>query len=120
MGLGEEHDGIVELPERCAGGHALSGCMPGIDDPVIEIAVTPNRGDALGCARHRRAIWRRPVIGTAEAVGSAAGCGGRGRQRDPRGRTDFPARKPARTSLGRTVRGVRNGPSPAWLQPICW
>ncbi len=46
MGLGEEHDGIVELPEDAPVG-ASYAAWAGLDDPVIEIAVTPNRGDAL-------------------------------------------------------------------------
>jgi phenylalanyl-tRNA synthetase beta chain len=47
MGLGEDHSGIVDLPEDApvGGGYAE---WAGLDDPVIEIAVTPNRGDALG------------------------------------------------------------------------
>ena len=46
MGLGEEHDGIVELPEDAPVGTPYPD-YAGLDDPVIEIAVTPNRGDAL-------------------------------------------------------------------------
>ncbi len=46
MGLGEDHDGIVDLPEDAPVGTPYP-LYAGLDDPVIEIAVTPNRGDAL-------------------------------------------------------------------------
>ena len=46
MGLGEDHTGIVELDESAPVGVAYAA-WAGLDDPVIEIAVTPNRGDAL-------------------------------------------------------------------------
>ena len=50
LGLGEDHDGIIELPADAPVGTAYAG-WAGLDDPVIEIAVTPNRGDALERAR---------------------------------------------------------------------
>src|SRR3978361_55854 len=46
MGLGEEHDGIVELPDDAPVGMPYPD-YAGLNDPVIEISVTPNRGDAL-------------------------------------------------------------------------
>ena len=46
MGLGEEHDGIVELPDDAPTGAAYA-VWARLNDPVIEIGVTPNRGDAL-------------------------------------------------------------------------
>ena len=46
MGLGEDHDGILELPDDAPVGQAYAA-WAGLDDPVIEIGVTPNRGDAL-------------------------------------------------------------------------
>ena len=46
MGLGEDHSGIVELDEAAPVGVSYAA-WAGLDDPVIEIAVTPNRGDAL-------------------------------------------------------------------------
>ena len=47
MGLGEDHDGIADLPGDAPVGTPYPD-YAGLDDPVIEIAVTPNRGDALG------------------------------------------------------------------------
>ena len=46
MALGDEHDGIVELPEDAPVGMPYPD-YAGLNDPVIEIGVTPNRGDAL-------------------------------------------------------------------------
>ena len=46
MGLGEDHDGILELPEGAPVGTPYAE-WAGLGDPVIEISVTPNRGDAL-------------------------------------------------------------------------
>ena len=84
----------------------------GLDDPVIDVSVTPNRGDCFsvrGIARDLAAAG----IGTPEAVGSRrrsppAFRGG------PRWQIDWPAACP--WILGRTIRSLRNGPSPHWLQ----
>src|SRR3546814_11899921 len=47
MGLGEEHDGIIELPDDAPVGESFAKVM-GLDDPVIDIAITPDRADCLG------------------------------------------------------------------------
>ncbi|MDT7950804.1 MAG: phenylalanine--tRNA ligase subunit beta [Acetobacteraceae bacterium] len=110
MGLGEDHDGIVELPEDAPVGVSYVD-YAGLDDPVIDIAVTPNRGDALS------------VRGVARDL-AAAGLG-RLKPWSPlpvAGRFDSPVGWEIRDAeacpwvLGRTVRGLVNGPSPAWLQ----
>ncbi len=49
LGLSEEHDGILELPEDAPVGAPFAQVL-GLNDPVIEIAVTPNRADCLGVA----------------------------------------------------------------------
>jgi phenylalanyl-tRNA synthetase beta chain len=46
MGLGDDHSGIVDLPAEAPLGEAYVR-WAGLDDPIIEISVTPNRGDAL-------------------------------------------------------------------------
>jgi len=46
MGLGNDHDGIVDLPADAPVGISYA-IWAGLDDPVIDISVTPNRGDAL-------------------------------------------------------------------------
>jgi phenylalanyl-tRNA synthetase beta chain len=110
MGLGDDHSGIVELPEDAPVGEAYVR-WAGLDDPIIEISVTPNRGDALS------------VRGIARDL-SAAGLG----RLKPFARPAIAAAYPSPLTwtiedpraclwvLGRAVRGVKNGPSPEWLQ----
>jgi phenylalanyl-tRNA synthetase beta chain len=45
--LSNDHDGIIDLPDDAPVGMPYAA-WAGLDDPVIEIAVTPNRADALG------------------------------------------------------------------------
>ena len=114
MGLSDEHEGIIELPDDTVVGTPFARVL-GLDDPVIEIAVTPNRGDCLG------------VRGIARDL-AAAGLG-RFKPRDlapvagsfdsPLAwRRDLPADQADACPLvvGRSFRNVRNGPSPKWLQ----
>ncbi len=109
MGLGDDHDGIVELPDDAPVGAGYAA-WAGLDDPVIEIAVTPNRGDALGVRGVARDLAAaglgRLLPWSAPPVAAAFGGG-------PGWRIDWPEACP--WVLGRLVRGVRNGPSPRWL-----
>jgi phenylalanyl-tRNA synthetase beta chain len=110
MGLGEDHDGIIELPGDAPVGTPYAE-WAGLGDPVIEIGVTPNRGDALS------------VRGVARDL-AAAGLG----TLRPWTPTPIPDDGPSAVTwaidmpgacpwvLGRTVRGIHNGPSPEWLQ----
>ncbi len=110
MGLGDDHSGIVELPAEAPVGVPYAA-WAGLDDPVIEISVTPNRGDALsvrGVARDLAAAG----LGTLKPFNPAP---------VPSAfaspvswRVDWPEYCP--WVLGRTVRGVTNRPSPEWLQ----
>jgi phenylalanyl-tRNA synthetase beta chain len=110
MGLGDDHSGIVDLPADAPVGEAYVR-WAGLDDPVIEISVTPNRGDALsvrGIARDLAAAGLgrlKPLV--RPAVAAAYPSPLRWTIEDPRA---------CLWVLGRAVRGVRNGPSPEWLQ----
>ncbi len=109
MGLGEDHSGIVDLPEDAPVG-APYAAWAGLDDAVIEIAVTPNRGDCFsvrGVARDLAAAGIGTLRPWAPAPVSPAFTGG------PGWRIDWPEACP--WVLGRTIRGLRNGPSPSWL-----
>ncbi|RYE35353.1 MAG: phenylalanine--tRNA ligase subunit beta [Hyphomicrobiales bacterium] len=112
--LSEDHDGIIELPDDAPVGQPYA-LYAGLDDAVIEIAVTPNRADALGLAGIARDL-------------AAAGLGKlKSRAIEPISGS-FPC--PVKVTLDfaeedkklcpafalRLVRGVRNGPSPDWLQ----
>ena len=114
LGLSDDHEGIVELPDDAPVGAPFAPVL-GLDDPVIDLAVTPDRGDCLG------------VLGVARDL-AAAGLGrfapppvapvaGSGPSRIEAA-LDFPADAAGACPLfvGRTISGVRNRPSPAWLQ----
>ena len=114
--LSDEHEGIIELPSGEVGesfADWLAANDPSKVDPVIEIAITPNRQDALGIEGIARDLAARGM-GTKIDRPIAPVKGG------------FPS--PIRVSIdadtldgapffaGRVIRGVKNGPSPAWLQ----
>lgn len=48
LGIGPDHDGILVLPDAWAAGDRLVDRVPGIEDTLFELSVTPNRPDALG------------------------------------------------------------------------
>jgi phenylalanyl-tRNA synthetase beta chain len=63
LGLSEEHDGLMTLPAEAGTGQRLQDFL-GLDDTVIEIDLTPNRGDCLGIegiAREVGTLMRSPV-----------------------------------------------------------
>jgi phenylalanyl-tRNA synthetase beta chain len=110
MGLGDDHAGIIELPEDAPVGMAYP-VYAGLDDPVIEIGVTPNRGDCFsvrGVARDLAAAGLGTLKPFAPAAIPPAFDGG------PRWEIAFPEACP--WIIGRTIRGVKNSPSPKWLQ----
>ncbi len=110
LGLGEDHSGIIDLPADAPIGASYVQ-WAGMNDPVVEISVTPNRGDALA------------IRGIARDL-AAAGLG----TLKPFAPTMVPPAYPSPLAwriedrracvwvLGRAVRGVKNGPSPQWLQ----
>ena len=113
LGLSDNHDEIIELAPDAEVGAAFAKAA-GLDDPVFDIAVTPNRPDCLGVAGIARdlaaagvGVFRAPAIAPVP-----------GRFASPIGvelRLDGAA-DACRFFVGRMVRGVRNGPSPEWLR----
>jgi phenylalanyl-tRNA synthetase beta chain len=114
MGLSDEHEGIIDLPEDAPLGASFAE-VAGLNDPVIEIAITPNRGDCLGV----RGVARDLVaagLGTLKPLDSAPRPGGF--ESPIKWRRDLPADRQDACPFvaGRYFRGVKNGPSPKWLQ----
>ncbi|WP_170350727.1 phenylalanine--tRNA ligase subunit beta [Ruegeria atlantica] len=114
--LSDEHDGIIELPSGKVGDKFIDWLAenePSKVDPMIEIAITPNRPDALGVEGIARDLAARGI--------------GKLKQRDY---TPVPGdfESPIKVTIdedtldgaphftGRLIKGVKNGPSPQWLQ----
>jgi phenylalanyl-tRNA synthetase beta chain len=111
--ISDNHDGIIELPDDAPVG-ANYAQWAGLDDPVIEINLTPNRADCTG------------VHGVARDLAAAD----MGKFKDPAIKPikgEFPCPVKVALDFGATpslcpafalrlVRGVKNGPSPDWLQ----
>jgi phenylalanyl-tRNA synthetase beta chain len=108
--LSDEHDGIIALPDDAPVG-ARYVDWAGLNDPVFDIAITPNRQECLGVLGIARDLAAAGV-GTLKPRAIAAIAG------------QFPMPRPIRIEdaegcpafAARIVRGVRNGPSPEWLQ----
>ena len=110
MGLGDDHAGIIELPPDAPVG-ASYVTWAGLDDAVIEIGVTPNRGDCFsvrGVARDLAAAGLGTLKPFAPPVLPPLFDGG------PHWEIAFPEACP--WIIGRTIRGVKNSSSPKWLQ----
>jgi len=117
--LGEDHDGIIELNADAAVGASVAAALEArgllVNDPVIEVSITPNRGDAasvFGIARDLAAAG----LGTPKSKSVQAVAG-----KFPSPKTitlDFaPENKNACPIFaGRLIRGVKNGPAPKWVQ----
>lgn len=110
LGLTKNSEGILELPADCPLGESIVSVM-GMDDPVIDIAVTPNRADCLG------------VRGIARDL-AAAGLG------KLKPLTYAPLKSESKSAMtvhitnslacplyiGCEIKGVTNGESPEWMQ----
>lgn len=109
LGLGDEHDGIIELPADAPLGVTFADYLG--SDPVFDVAITPNRPDCMGVygiARDLAAAGLgvlKPI--EAATVPGSYPCPVEVRTDDPEGCPAF---------FGRVIRGVKNGPSPEWLQ----
>ncbi|MFN3607270.1 MAG: YtpR family tRNA-binding protein, partial [Cypionkella sp.] len=111
--LSDEHNGIIELPSGNVGDRFtdwLAANRPAVVDPMIHIKITPNRPDALGVRGIARDLAARG-LGTLKPLPIPQIAGGFASalrvQIDPalqaKGCPHF---------AGRTITGVKNGPSP--------
>ena len=107
-----EHDGIIDLKGDWPIGTSAVKAL-GLDDPMIYVKVTANRPDALGiCGIARdlaakglgklKPLNAKPVAGTFDSPIKVS--------------LDFEDTKPCPLFVGRYFKGVKNGPSPEWLQ----
>jgi len=107
--LGDSHEGIIELPADAPVGTAYID-YAGLDDPVFDIAITPNRQDCMGVRGIARDL-AAAGIGTLKPLNIPTIKGN-----DPcpiEIRTDDPEGCPA--FFGRVVKGVTNGAAPDWM-----
>lgn len=108
LNISEDSEGIIELPASAVVGEPVAKSL-GLD-PVIEIAITPNRADCLG------------VYGVARDLAAA----GLGTLKPLKPATNtYKFKSPVTVTLetpacpmfiGCAIKGVKNGPSPEWLQ----
>ena len=118
MELSDEHDGIIELAGEPAVGSKfvdyLAANAPDKIDPMIEIAITPNRPDALGVRGIARDLAARGLgMLKPEPVAEIKG----GFKSDINVTIDADVQtKGCPVFAGRLIKGVKNGSSPAWLQ----
>jgi phenylalanyl-tRNA synthetase beta chain len=111
--ISDDHDGIIDLPADAPVGKSYAD-YAGLGEPVIDINVTPNRPDCAG------------VNGIARDLGAAII--GTFKERAPKPvKGQFPCPVKVTLDFGQTpplcpafglrlVKGVKNGPSPGWLQ----
>ncbi len=108
--LSGDQDGIIELPADTPVGADVATVLK--FDPVIEINLTPNRVDALGVRGIARDL-AAAGLGKLKPMDASAVPG------------TFPASRKVKNSadaklcplfVGRTIRGVKNAESPAWLK----
>ncbi|MGX7924971.1 phenylalanine--tRNA ligase subunit beta [Tsuneonella sp. HG094] len=107
--LGDEHNGIIELPADAPVGTAFADYHGA--SPVFDVAITPNRPDCMGVEGIARDL-AAAGLGTfkpwrAAHVEGSFPCPIQIRTDDPEGCPAF---------YGRVIRGVTNGASPAWMQ----
>jgi phenylalanyl-tRNA synthetase beta chain len=112
--LGDDHSGIIDLPAEATTGAPAAEAL-GLDDPVIEIKVTPNRADCLGVHGIARDL-AAAGLGTLTPVKADAITGSyKSPLKWTHGYEPTPD-SPCPIVVGRHFRGLRNGPSPDWLQ----
>ena len=112
LGLGTDHDGIIELPDDAPIGMSFTKYR-NLDDPIIEIKVTPDRADCLGV----RGVARDLASAGLGTLKPFAPTHLSGTFKSPiQWRIDPSAATGCPYVAGRYFKGVKNGPSPQWLQ----
>ena len=114
MGLSDEHQGVIELPAAAAVGATAVEVM-GLADPVIDIDITPNRGDCLGVRGVARDL-AAAGLGTLKPLNAEPVPGAF--ESPIKVHLDFTSAAAGACPffVGRYIRGVSNGESPGWLK----
>ncbi|MEI6986553.1 MAG: phenylalanine--tRNA ligase subunit beta [Rhodospirillaceae bacterium] len=115
LGLSDDHAGIIELPDDAPVGASFARII-GLDDPVIEIALTPDRADCAGVRGIARDL-AAAGLGTLKPLtgGHISSVPVPGDMASPIW-LDIEAADACPLFVGRYIRGVKNGPSSRWLQ----
>ncbi|MGN6375156.1 MAG: phenylalanine--tRNA ligase subunit beta [Sphingomonas sp.] len=114
--IGEGHDGIIELPQDAPVGTAYPD-YAGLNDPVIDVSITPNRQDCMGVrgiARDLAAAGLGTLKPLAEVYRTDAISPVAGEGTGPDVRTDDAEGCPA--FYAQAVSGVTNGEAPEWMR----
>ena len=112
LGLGEGQDGIMELDANAPVGAEFAS-YAGLDDPVIEVSITPNRPDCLGVRGIARDL---AAVGAATLKPLNMSAVSTAFKISLQLTRDQAAEKACPHYMGRVIRGVKNKPSPEWLQ----
>ncbi len=110
LGLGDDHEGIIELADDAPVGASFTK-HAGLDDPLFDVAVLPNRPDCMGVdgiARDLAAVGIGQLKRRDHAVVEGSF--------EPRVPVTVDADSGCTVFWRRVIRGVKNGPSPDWLQ----
>jgi len=111
LGLSDDASGLLLLPRDAVPGKPVAEAL-GLDDAVLELNVSANRGDALshlGVAREVAVLTGQPLRRTPVAVPESAG------EAASLARVRIEDSVGCRRFIARVVEGVRIGPSPEWL-----
>ena len=110
MNLSDEHDGIIEVADDVEIGTPLTDVFD-MNDPVIDIALTPNRGDCAGVRGIARDLaaagmgtLKELTIPTITSNGASSV------------NVNIDAKEQCPLFMGRLVKNIENKSSPAWMQ----
>jgi phenylalanyl-tRNA synthetase beta chain len=110
--LSDEHNGIIDVAGDWPVGTPAATAL-GLDDPMFYVKVTANRPDALGIYGIARDLAAKG-LGTLKPLDAAVV---KGTFKSSINVTlDFADTKPCPLFIGRSIKGVKNGPSPDWMQ----
>jgi len=112
--MSDAHDGVIDLPADAPVGSGFAD-YAGLNDPVIEIGITPNRPDALGVAGIARDL-AATGLGTVKPLSINKPAGKGACPVDVKLDFDKEQENLCPAFGLQLVKSVKNGPSPSWMQ----